>query len=50
MGWGIWHEWERINTYRGLVGTPEGKIALRRLCIDGKMILKWNLNKHILKI
>jgi hypothetical protein len=27
----IWHAWERRNAYRGLVGTPEGKIGLRRL-------------------
>jgi hypothetical protein len=46
----IWHAWERRNTYRGLVGAPEGKIALRRVCIDGKMILQWVLNIQNLKM
>jgi hypothetical protein len=36
---------EKRNAYRGLVGTPEGKRPLGRLCIDGKMVLKWILNE-----
>jgi hypothetical protein len=29
------------NTHKISVGTPEGKRPLRRLGVDGKIILKW---------
>jgi hypothetical protein len=38
---------ENMNTYRILLGMPEGKSPLRRPCrwVDNIIILKWNLGK-----
>jgi hypothetical protein len=36
---------ERIEAYRGLVCTPEGKRTLGRLDVDGRIILKWIFKK-----
>jgi hypothetical protein len=33
------------NAYKILIGKPEGKKPLRRLDVDGKIILKWTLGK-----
>jgi hypothetical protein len=37
---------ERGNTYRVLVGNPEGKNRLQNLDVDETIMLKWSL-KHI---
>jgi hypothetical protein len=36
---------EMRNTYKMLVGKPEGKRQLGRLRIYGRIILKWSLRK-----
>jgi hypothetical protein len=41
----VYHVWERNNACRLLLGKPEGKIPLRRLDLDGNIILKKNLKK-----
>jgi len=33
------------NAYEILVGNPEGKRPLRRLRVDGRLILEWILGK-----
>jgi hypothetical protein len=39
------HVMEKRNTYRVLVGRPEGRHRLEDLGIDGRMVLKLNLKK-----
>jgi hypothetical protein len=34
-----------INAYRVLVGKPEGKFHIEDLCVEGRIILNWNLMK-----
>jgi hypothetical protein len=36
------HVWEeREDTYKALLGRPEGKIPLEHVGVDGRIILKW---------
>jgi hypothetical protein len=36
---------EKRNAYRSLVGNPEGKRPLGRLDVEGRIILKWILER-----
>jgi hypothetical protein len=36
---------EKKNAYRILVGKPDGKRPLGRLDVDGRIILKWILER-----
>jgi hypothetical protein len=41
-GGGMWMAWER-NSYRILVGKPEGRNNLKDVDVDGRIILKLTL-------
>jgi hypothetical protein len=41
----MWHSWERRGLHTGFSGKPKGKRPLRDLDINGKIILKWILEK-----
>jgi hypothetical protein len=46
MGWTCGTYWGGRVACRVLVGRSDGKNNLENLCVDGRMILQWILNKR----